>query len=115
FKDVKISCEIIRFADDFIVISGSPILLDIIKIKINKFLTLRGLEIHPNKSRTLTFSINNPFNFLGYTFVYLIQTKHIRCKFLMSLLPALDTCPAIQRAASSVPSAAPMTGDMLGY
>jgi len=87
FKDVKISCEIIRFADDFIVISGSPILLDIIKIKINKFLNLRGLEIHPNKSRTLTFSINNPFNFLGYTFVYLIQTKHIRCKFLMSLVP----------------------------
>lgn len=83
FKEVEISCNFIRYADDFIIICGSPILLDIIKNKVNEFLNLRGLEIHPNKSRTIYFKINVPFNFLGYTFVYLIRTNHIRNKFLM--------------------------------
>jgi len=83
FKEVEISCDFIRFADDFIIICGSSILLDIIKRKTKEFLKVRGLEIHPNKSRTLYFKINVPFNFLGYTFVYLIRTNHIRSKFLM--------------------------------
>jgi len=87
FKDTKISCEIIRYADDFLIICGSHVLLDIIKIKIKEFLSIRGLEIHPNKTRTLIFGINNPFNFLGYTFVYLIRTKYIRNKFLMRSTP----------------------------
>jgi RNA-directed DNA polymerase len=83
FKEVAISCEFIRYADDFIIICGSPVLLDIIKKKVKVFLLIRGLEIHPDKSRTLYFNINRPFNFLGYTFVYLIRTNHIRSKFLM--------------------------------
>jgi hypothetical protein len=87
FKDLTISCEFIRFAEDFIIICGSPILLKIIKTKIRDFLKIRGLEIHPNKSRTFIFEMNKPFDFLGYTFVYLIQTKHIHSKFLMSHIP----------------------------
>jgi len=87
FKERSVACRIIRYADDFIIICGSEILLDIIQSKIKAFLKIRGLEIHPNKSRKLTFNINNPFNFLGYTFVYLFQTKHIRCKFLHSRVP----------------------------
>jgi len=83
FKEVEISSDFIRYADDFIIICGSPVLLDIIKRKVTEFLKIRGLEIHPNKSRTLNFKINKPFNFLGYTFVYLIRTNHIRSKFLM--------------------------------
>ncbi len=87
FKEIIISKDIIRYADDFIVICGSPILLDIIKKNVKSFLEIRGLEIHPNKSRTLAFCLNKPFNFLGYTFVNLIQTKHIRSKYLMSRIP----------------------------
>jgi hypothetical protein len=83
FKDTKISCELVRYGDDFIVICGSPILLDIIKLKMVEFLKVRGLVIHPDKSRTIYFKVNNPFNFLGYTFVYLTRTKHIKNKFLM--------------------------------
>ena len=103
FKEVAISCDFIRYADDFIIICGSPILLDIIKIKVKEFLKTRGLEIHPNKSRTLYFNINSPFNFLGYTFVYFIRTNHIRSKFLMRYIreyrlqgrPRLYVYPAI--------------------
>jgi RNA-directed DNA polymerase len=87
FKDTKISCELVRYADDFIVICGSPILLDLIKLKMVEFLKVRGLVIHPDKSRTIYFKVNNPFNFLGYTFVYLIRTKHIKNKFLMRSVP----------------------------
>lgn len=87
FKEVRISSDIVRFADDFIVISGSPILLDMIKKNIKDFLSKRGLEIHPNKSRTFRFGINQPFEFLGYTFTYLIHTRHIKNKFLMSTVP----------------------------
>jgi len=87
FKDTKISCELVRYADDYIVICGSPILLDIIKIKMVEFLNVRGLVIHTDKSRTLYFKVNNSFNFLGYTFAYLIRTKHIKNKFLMRSVP----------------------------
>jgi RNA-directed DNA polymerase len=83
FKEINVSSDLIRYADDFIVICGSPVLLDIIKRKIKEFLKIRGLEIHPNKSRTIYFKINAPFDFLGYTFVYLIRTNNIRSKFLM--------------------------------
>jgi RNA-directed DNA polymerase len=83
FKEINISCNLIRYAVDFIIICGSPILLDILKRKVKEFLKIRGLEIHPNKSKTFYFKINVPFNFLGYTFVYLIRTNNIRSKFLM--------------------------------
>jgi RNA-directed DNA polymerase len=83
FKEINISCNLIRYADDFIIICGSPILLDILKRKVKEFLKIRGLEIHLNKSKTIYFKINAPFNFLGYTFVYLIRTNNIRSKFLM--------------------------------
>lgn len=87
FKERNIACRIIRYADDFIVICGSEILLAIIQTNIKAFLKIRGLEIHPNKSRKLLFKVNRPFKFLGYTFIYLIQTKHIRSKFLHSRVP----------------------------
>src|ERR1700689_4765690 len=38
FKEVAISSEFIRYADDFIIICGSPVLLHIIKIKVKEFL-----------------------------------------------------------------------------
>lgn len=82
FKERQISCRFVRYADDFIVICSSIRLLSLIKKRVREFLRQRGLEIHPNKSRTLLFDVNKPFDFLGYTFIYLIRTKFIRSKLL---------------------------------
>jgi len=82
FKNRSIACRIVRFADDLIIISGSARLLKLIQSKIEKFLEIRGLEIHPDKSKVIKFGVNTPFNFLGYTFNYIIRTNHIINKFL---------------------------------
>ena len=82
FKERQISCKFFRYADDFIIICSSIRLLSLIKKRINEFLQQRGLKIHPNKSRTILFNINKPFDFLGYTFIYLIRTKSIKSKLL---------------------------------
>lgn len=87
FKERAISCKLVRFADDFIVISGSERLLRIIQSKMSAFLSIRGLEINPDKSRTLKFGVNTPFQFLGYTFSYLLRTKHIKSSFLHPTKP----------------------------
>jgi len=87
FKERAIACKLVRFADDFIVISGSERLLKIIQSKMNAFLSIRGLEINPDKSRTLKFGVNTPFQFLGYTFSYLLRTKHIKSSFLHHTKP----------------------------
>ena len=82
FKERQISCRFFRYADDFIVICSSVRLLSLIKKKVRVFLQQRGLEIHPNKSKTILFAVNKPFDFLGYTFIYLIRTKFIKSKLL---------------------------------
>lgn len=82
FKERAIACKIVRFADDFVVISGSERLLAIIQRRTREFLRTRGLEIHPDKSRVVKFWINTPFDFLGYTFRNLVRTKHIRNKYV---------------------------------
>jgi hypothetical protein len=82
FKERAIACKIVRFADDFVVISGSEKLLFMIQVKMKEFLKLRGLEIQPEKSRVIKYGINTPFSFLGYTFNFLTRTNHIRNKFL---------------------------------
>lgn len=82
FKERQISCRFFRYADDFIVICSSPRLLSLIKKRTTTFLNQRGLTIHPQKSRTILFKLNTLFDFLGYTFVYLIRTKCIRSKLL---------------------------------
>jgi len=87
FKERKISCRFFRYADDFIVICSSARLLSLIKKSVLIFLKQRGLEIHPNKSQTILFKINTPFDFLGYTFVYLIRSKFVKSKLLHSHKP----------------------------
>ena len=82
FKERQISCRFFRYADDFIVICSSPRLLSLIKKRITTFFSERGLVINPQKSRTFLFELNTPFDFLGYTFVFFIQTKYIRNKML---------------------------------
>jgi hypothetical protein len=80
FKDRAIACKIVRFADDFVVISGSEKLLNMIQVKMKEFLQIRGLDIH--QSQVIKYGINTPFSFLGYTFNFLTRTNHIRNKWL---------------------------------
>ena len=87
FKEHSIDCKLFRFADDIRVISGSHILLDIIKSKFQNFLKERGLEIHPDKSRTIKLGVNTTFDFLGYTFVFLMRTQSIRSKLVHRSTP----------------------------
>jgi hypothetical protein len=82
FKERAIAGKIVRFADDFVIISDSEKLLKIILVKMKEFLKLRGLEINPDNSRVIKYGINTPFSFLGYTFNLLTRTNHIRNKFL---------------------------------
>jgi RNA-directed DNA polymerase len=82
FKERQISCRFFRYAEDFIIICSSSRLLSSIQIITKEFLQQRGLEIHSNKSRTFLLKINQPCDFLGYTFVYFIRTKSIRNKLL---------------------------------
>lgn len=92
FKERKVSCRFFRYADDFIVICSSARLLSLIKKRIAIFLKQRGLEIHPNKSQTILFKINTPFNFLGYTFVYLVRSQFIKSKLLHRNKPEYRLC-----------------------
>jgi RNA-directed DNA polymerase len=82
YKKYPISCELYRYANDFVVLCGSKKLLALIKKKFTKFLQSRGLKIYFKKSKTILFKNNTPFNFLGYTFIYFIHTKHKKKKFL---------------------------------
>ena len=82
YKERAIDLRMIRYADDLIVISGSARLLNIVKGKFAGFLEERGLEINAEKSRVVELGVNKPFNFLGYTFVYLERTEDIRSKLV---------------------------------
>jgi len=82
FKERQISCRFCRYAYDFIVICSSSKLLSLIKTKLIVFLKQRGLVINAQKSRTVLFKLNTPFDFLGYTFIYLTRTKFIKNKML---------------------------------
>jgi len=57
----------IRYADDFVVTCANKQLLeDVIKPAVQQFLAVRGLELSATK--TLTTSIDDGFDFLGYNF-----------------------------------------------
>lgn len=81
-KKQKVNCRFFRYADDFIVICSSVKLLSSIKKSLSTFLKQRGLKIHLNNSQTVFFNVNKPFNFLGYTFIYLIHSKFTKNKLL---------------------------------
>nr|AVR57715.1 hypothetical protein [Halamphora calidilacuna] len=87
FKERHISCRFFRYANNYIVLCSSPRLLSLIKKKTCKFLQQRGLVIHPNKTKTIKFILNRPFDFLGYTFIYLVRTKFIKNKMLHGSKP----------------------------
>lgn len=82
YKEREIDLKMIRYGDDFIVISGSARLLEIVKGKFAEFLRKRGLEINMGKSRVIELGEKKPLNFLGYTFVYQKRTENKRSKLV---------------------------------
>lgn len=66
--------RIIRFADDFVVVCNHLRENEIVRGKIIKFLNIRSLEINNNKILCFKWKHGSKFDFLGFTFHYLIRT-----------------------------------------
>lgn len=71
-----------RYIDHFILICSSYLLLYKIKKRIKFFLQQKNLQVNHLKSQTLLFGSNKPFDFLGYTFIYLPFSKYKKNKLL---------------------------------
>ena len=72
YKRIALSTQLIRYADDFIVITRSKNILDkFIVPAINTFLKERGLWLSPQKTKQFCLSQKDAqIDFLGYTFKY---------------------------------------------
>jgi RNA-directed DNA polymerase len=62
---------IVRYADDFIIVTNSVGEVPFLKRGVEKFLFERGLQINKAKSRVIKWKNNSKFDFLGFTFHYL--------------------------------------------
>ena len=77
-KVLDLKFNLIRYADDFVIILNHPRNRELIKKNVENFLKIRGLRINENKSKDIYFSYikqkkeeSSPkFDFLGFTFMY---------------------------------------------
>lgn len=78
-KTLSVSRILVRFADDFIVITTDEKDLVVVPNNIKAFLDERGVEINTEKSRTFKWNEGETFNYLGYTHrkVYKVKTNNI--------------------------------------
>lgn len=65
---------LIRYADDAIILFNSIELEDKIKAALNEFLSPRGLEINPIKTKTKSLHEGDKINFVGYEFSIIKKT-----------------------------------------
>lgn len=73
-----LSNRIVRFVDDFIIVCNNKNESKLVRKKINMFLEKRKLEIDKTKSFLLKWIHGTKFDFLGFSFHYLIKTKPSR-------------------------------------
>jgi len=66
---------IVRYADDFIVVVNDKEQAEIISDKIDIFLQERGLNKNPIKSKVLKWENNAKFDYLGFTFHYILEKR----------------------------------------
>ena len=71
---MSLNNRIVRFADDFVVICNHEAESKIVRSKLSKFLAERGLKVNETKSSCIKWAHGSKFNFLGFTFHYLIKT-----------------------------------------
>jgi RNA-directed DNA polymerase len=108
-----ITKQLIRYADDFIIITNTETVVDKIMENLNKFLQERGLQLNNDKTKILTLSSEASFNFLGYTFQYFktpkVSSIHNRAdlttKEKLFIYPNRDKFIAIKQKIKSIISA----------
>lgn len=71
----NLTSSIIRYADDFIIVVNDKTQAEIINNNIKQFLTKRGLEMNLYKSKIIKWKNNAKFNYLGFTFHYILNRK----------------------------------------
>ena len=71
-KKISLGVQIVRYADDFVVIARSKhIIMRYIKPKVEQFLSQRGLILSPEKTKLITLqNETTELNFLGYSLKY---------------------------------------------
>ncbi len=75
-KTFEIKQNLIRYADDFVIIINHDRNLELIQNNIQHFLKERGLELNEQKSNIIRMSKEGAsFDFLGYTFIRFTNTK----------------------------------------
>mmetsp|Transcript_11895 Transcript_11895/g.22892 ORF Transcript_11895/g.22892 Transcript_11895/m.22892 type:complete len:798 (-) Transcript_11895:108-2501(-) len=70
-----LSSSIVRYVDDFIIVVNDKTEAMIIKNNVKLFLAKRGLEPNLSKSKILKWEHNAKFNYLGFTFHYILKSK----------------------------------------
>lgn len=70
-----LTSSIIRYADDFIVVVNDKEQAEMISDKIDAFLKERGLNKNPIKSKVFKWENNAKFDYLGFTFHYILGKK----------------------------------------
>ena len=70
-----LTSSIIRYADNFIVVVNDKDQAEMISDKIDTFLKERGLNKNPIKSKVLKWENNAKFDYLGFTFHYILGKK----------------------------------------
>ena len=71
-KKISLGVRIVRYADDFVIVARSKhIIVKYIKPKVDRFLSQRGLNLHPEKTKLITLQDETAeLNFLGYALKY---------------------------------------------
>lgn len=71
----SLSSVVVRYVDDFIVVVNDKTEARIIYGNIKRFLPQRGLECNLSKSKIFKWENNAKFNYLGFTFHYILKKK----------------------------------------
>lgn len=69
-KSQRTKVYLVRYADDFVATAVNKTILDKVEQSITEFLEPRGLQLHPQKTRSLELNhkVNTSFEFLGFEF-----------------------------------------------
>jgi len=68
---IALGVNVVRYADDFVILARSKFVMDMIRLKVEEFLKVRGLTLSTEKTKTFRLKDEGAqLNFLGYRFKY---------------------------------------------
>lgn len=67
--------NLIRYADDFVIVTNTMLIIPKIIENLNNFLMIRGLTLNKEKTQILELKEEKGFDYLGYTFQYFENPK----------------------------------------